>query len=442
MAELRVGAVPGRRRADPADAAALRRRPGRRAVGDGLPGRRRRARRRGHRRGRDACGRRRWTQQQRASAALEQAKARQDEVAARVAELEAAADAVTDELDAALGDVDRQLAAAAEGADRRQRPDGGQLAGLRRPADRGRASRSPPAAQLTRPAVGSARRAGPGGGRERGSAAGSRAAAAPADVAAGAPGRDPRRGHRGDGRPGAALRARDRRPGVVGLRLAGAVGVRGRGHLAARRPRPTCSPSRRRSAPPTCCRATWCSSATPSPASGTWASRWTRRPCSPPTPGPARSSSGPCRPTRCWASAGRASASGRRWPPRARRAARCGWSAATPSTRRATTAPGSGAAIPNGLIPPSAMCPLGVAGHVAAVRRRRGLPGDVGGLRDRLRLADLHHRLLSHLRQPGPAVRAEAGARRRPRHQQPRLGAGRRPLRRHRALRHARRTPG
>ena len=38
------------------------------------------------------------------------AQARKDEVASRVAELEAAADAVTDELDAALGDVDKQLA--------------------------------------------------------------------------------------------------------------------------------------------------------------------------------------------------------------------------------------------------------------------------------------------------------------------------------------------
>ena len=49
-------------------------------------------------------------EQQRANAALEQAKARKGEVEARVAELEAAAAAVTDELDAALGDVDRQLA--------------------------------------------------------------------------------------------------------------------------------------------------------------------------------------------------------------------------------------------------------------------------------------------------------------------------------------------
>ena len=49
-------------------------------------------------------------QQQRASAALLQAQARADEVAARVAELEADAAAVTDELDEALGAVDAQLA--------------------------------------------------------------------------------------------------------------------------------------------------------------------------------------------------------------------------------------------------------------------------------------------------------------------------------------------
>jgi cell wall-associated NlpC family hydrolase len=48
--------------------------------------------------------------QRRAGAALEEAQARADEVAARVAELEAEAAAVTDELDAALGEVDRQLA--------------------------------------------------------------------------------------------------------------------------------------------------------------------------------------------------------------------------------------------------------------------------------------------------------------------------------------------
>jgi cell wall-associated NlpC family hydrolase len=49
-------------------------------------------------------------EKERAAAALEQAKARADEVADRVAELEAQAAAVTDELDEALGEVDRQLA--------------------------------------------------------------------------------------------------------------------------------------------------------------------------------------------------------------------------------------------------------------------------------------------------------------------------------------------
>jgi cell wall-associated NlpC family hydrolase len=47
---------------------------------------------------------------QRAQAALDQARARKDEVAARVADLEKKAAAVTDELDAALSDVDKQLA--------------------------------------------------------------------------------------------------------------------------------------------------------------------------------------------------------------------------------------------------------------------------------------------------------------------------------------------
>src|SRR4051794_1224837 len=49
-------------------------------------------------------------QRQRADAALEQAKTRQQEVAAKVADLDTQAAAVTDELDAALGDVDKQLA--------------------------------------------------------------------------------------------------------------------------------------------------------------------------------------------------------------------------------------------------------------------------------------------------------------------------------------------
>jgi cell wall-associated NlpC family hydrolase len=49
-------------------------------------------------------------EREQAARALEEARGRADEVAARVAELEAAANAVTDELDEALGEVDRQLA--------------------------------------------------------------------------------------------------------------------------------------------------------------------------------------------------------------------------------------------------------------------------------------------------------------------------------------------
>lgn len=48
--------------------------------------------------------------QQRAQAALDQARAKQEQVAARMAELEKKAAAVTDELGAALSDVDKQLA--------------------------------------------------------------------------------------------------------------------------------------------------------------------------------------------------------------------------------------------------------------------------------------------------------------------------------------------
>ena len=73
----------------------------------------------------------------------------------------------------------------------------------------------------------------------------------------------------------------------------------------------------------------------------------------------------------------------------------------------------------------------------APLRRGSGVPGDVRSLCRRVRDADLHHRLLSHLRRPGAALRAEAGTGRRPGDQQPRLGPGRGPLRRDRAVRHA-----
>ena len=91
---------------------------------------------------------------------------------------------------------------------------------------------------------------------------------------------------------------------------------------------------------------------------------------------------------------------------------------------------------PNGLIPPSAMCPLGVAGHRLRCDAAAAYRAMSAALRHCVRRTPLHHRLLSHLPQPGAAVRGEADACRRARHQQPRVGAGGRPVRRHRALRH------
>ena len=355
------------------------------------------------------------------------------------------ASAVTDELDEALGDVDRQLAAAAAGAGRRQRADGGQLAGLRRPARRGRRRRRrrPPRCATRPPGcpTGWCRSAASGGGAQRGRRAAARAS--------------PRRCSCCPPRPSAAVTAAmdalglpyapgHGRAGVVGLRLAGAVGVRRRrasrcpanqaelfavttpvaaGRRAARRPR---VPRH-----------------TASPGSGTSASRWTRRRCSPPTRGPAPSSSGPCRPTRCSASAGRASGSGRRWRRPARPAGalrvECGNTVYPPSYDGARQWGG----YPNGLIPPSAMCPLGRGRPLAALRRRRGLPGDVGGVRRApsgrpICITDSYRTYASQVRLYG----AEAGAGRRPGHQQPRLGPGRRPLRRHRDASARRSTPG
>ena len=190
----------------------------------------------------------------------------------------------------------RQAAgAAAAGAGRRQHADGGQLEGLRRPADRGRGRRRP------RPRSWRTRR--PGCPR-----AWCRS--------------PPRAGERSAGRP--SCRASPRRcwccpaetlaavtaamdalglpyaPGTAGPEswdcgslvqsVYGAAGISlpatqadlfavttpvAARRRAARRPRLPRAPPRR--------------------GSGTWASRWTRRRCSPPTRGPARSSSAPCR---------------------------------------------------------------------------------------------------------------------------------------------------
>jgi cell wall-associated NlpC family hydrolase len=92
-------------------------------------------------------------QQQRAAAALEQARAREKEVSDRVAALEAAASAVTAELDDALGTVDRQLAQLQQeqldvnnrtAANWKAYVDGLAAAGVV----------PPPASQLTNPAAG------------------------------------------------------------------------------------------------------------------------------------------------------------------------------------------------------------------------------------------------------------------------------------------------
>ena len=163
-----------------------------------------------------------------------------------MAELEAAAAAVTDELDAALGDVDRQLAAAAAGAGRGQRADGGQLAGLRRPADRGRASTPPPAAALLDPPAGLPAGLVPVGAQRAGERSG-------------APRSCPRQPTSLLVLPAETLAAVTAAMDALGLPYApGTAGPEswdcgslvqsvygGGGHLAARRPRRSCSPSRR-----------------------------------------------------------------------------------------------------------------------------------------------------------------------------------------------------
>jgi cell wall-associated NlpC family hydrolase len=93
-------------------------------------------------------------QQRRAAAALEQARARAKEVSDRVAALEAAAGAVTAELDDALGAVDRQLAQLQqEQLDVNNRTAANWKAYVDELAAAGVVA--PPAAQLTDPAAGS-----------------------------------------------------------------------------------------------------------------------------------------------------------------------------------------------------------------------------------------------------------------------------------------------
>ena len=97
---------------------------------------------------------------------------------------------------------------------------------------------------------------------------------------------------------------------------------------------------------------------------------------------------------------------------------------------------------PNGLIPPSAMCPLGVAGHPlrcdAAAAYRAMSAAFAAAFGSPICITDSYRTYASQVRLYGE----KPGARRGARHQQPRLGAGGGPLRRHRELRHRRRTTG
>ena len=317
----------------------------------------------GHRRGRDACGRPRWTQQQRADAALEQAK----DAAARGGRHggRPGGGGGRGHRRARRGARRRRQAAgaAAEGTGRRQPADGGQLEGLRRPADRGRRRAAAGGAAATRrrglPA-GLVPVAAAGGGAQRGAAQLPRQPTSllvlPAETLRGGDG--------GDGRARPALRARAppaRTPGTAARwcsrstappasrcrRPGGALRRHDAGRRrrrAARRPR---LPRQRRNR-------AW----------GTSASRWTRRRCSPPTRGPGA--------VVVRTPAGRPGAGHRPAEPRAQRAPvaapgptggalrmECGNTVYPPSYDGARQWGG----YPNGLIPPSAMCPLGVAGH-------------------------------------------------------------------------------
>ena len=97
---------------------------------------------------------------------------------------------------------------------------------------------------------------------------------------------------------------------------------------------------------------------------------------------------------------------------------------------------------PNGLIPPSAMCPLGVAGHQlrcdAAAAYRAMSAAFAAAFGSPICITDSYRTYASQVRLYGEKPSAGRGAG----HQQPRVGAGGRPLRRHRALRHRRSTPG
>ncbi len=373
-----------------------------------------------------------------ADAAVADSQARADAVAARVGDLEAAASAVTDRLGAALGAVDRQLAQLqAEQVQVNQQTAAAWQGYVDQLAAAGVVP--PPAEQLRDPVAALPAPLVPVGG----------STGPPNPVLPSCPASRPRcwccrprRSQRSAPRwPTSVSRSPPAPPaGLLRLRLAGAGGVRQRRHhpaghpgRAVRHDRP--GGGRRRAA-----RGPRLPGLARGGACRTWGSRSTRRPCSPPTAGPVPWSCARCPRTRCWASAARACRPARRCPSRGPPATPCRSSAATPSTRPATTAPGPGAATPTASSRPRRCAPW--AGRARAALRRRGrVPGDVRGLRGGVRVTAVHHRLLPQLRQPGDPVRPEARVGRGAGHQQPRLGVGRRPVRRGRVVLHPS-TPG
>nr|WP_051515409.1 hypothetical protein [Candidatus Blastococcus massiliensis] len=235
-------------------------------------------------------------QQRQAGAALEQARARAAEVGSRVAELEAAASAVTDELDKALGAVDRQLAALQkEQVEVNDRTAASWRSYLDQLTAAGLAA--VPAAALRDPPAGLPPGLVPVG------AAGVAPSAAPRSCPGNPPrcwccpprrwARSRRRWRPSDCRTRRARPVRSR--GTAARWCSRSTGGRGWRSRGTRR---GCSPSPPLSRPPTCSPATWCSWGRRRRAWDTWASRSTRAPCSRPTPGPARSWCARCLPTR------------------------------------------------------------------------------------------------------------------------------------------------
>ena len=236
---------------------------------------------------------------------------------------------------------------------------------------------------------------------------------------------------------GRAVRARDGRAGVLGLRFPRAVGVRRGGDLLAGHPggslrRHDARRGRRRAA-----RVTSSSWATGSPGLGHVGHRRgseddARRRC---PGGRGRSSCGPCRPTRCWASGGRAWGSGRPSPRPAPAAGalrtECGNTVYPPSYDGARQWGG----YPNGLIPPSAHVPARAWAATCSAATPRGLQGDLGGPRGDVRRPGVRHRLLPRYAARSGSTGTTAPW---PRSRAPptTAGGGGRPVRRGRDLRH------